>query len=334
MLTISRVKDIIGITEQELVRLNNRSKFIKNNHFYNIKTHELTPIGNFSTPSIQELCNSTLLHGTGPVICFNNKVINNNNPVNVRVEEFIDIADLQGQLKTADKAMVQVASNFNCLETPNRYITPDNGALIECLYRDCTQGPAATCGPLAASLYRCHFVFEGKGQNHKTQINLLSDVYKYFSVPINGKITLNGSERIIPKIEQVYDKIRIGLHADCAVLYSRNRTFDPPYNLIDQVFSSSLNINDYGKHSTNFNQKHMCRTLLRSAYEGIYLSAILRKRKQLYLTLIGGGSFNNDIDIIVQEIKRAHNKYAQYSLLEKVVICEYNTNAKLVKMFN
>jgi len=321
MLTISKVKDIIGITERELIKLTDRSKFIKNNKFFNVLTHELTPIGNFNTPTIQELCNTTLLHGYGPEICYNNKIRNNNNIVNIQVQQFTDIANLQGQLKTSDKALVQVQSKFNCLQIPDLDSAYDT--VIDNLGQNYESSNSAMFSSLAASLYRQYF-------NDQKQINLLSEVGKYFSTPINGNIILNGREENVFKIDHVYPKIRIGLHTDCAILYDRYKIFNPPYNVVDQVFSSSINLNHYGKHTTKYNQNRLSQTLLRAAYEGVYLAAILRKRKQLYLTLIGFNNYNNDLKIIVNEIKRAHHKYIQYSELEKVVIYEQNTNFKLI----
>ena len=70
----------------------------------------------------------------------------------------------------------------------------------------------------------------------------------------------------------------------------------------------------------------MARVLLRASYEATYATAILRQRKELYLTLVGGGSHGNPWTIMVEEIQRAHNKWANHpaSVLEKVQICRYS----------
>jgi hypothetical protein len=80
----------------------------------------------------------------------------------------------------------------------------------------------------------------------------------------------------------------------------------------------------------------MARVLLRAAYEGAYMSAILQGRKTLLLTLVGGGSFGNPIPIIVNELKRAHKKWADHpmSKLECCKLCLYNEREEQeVKMY-
>lgn len=82
----------------------------------------------------------------------------------------IDIGKLQGLLKTKDKAIVQVASNFNCLEVSSRYSAPNSGNLTEYAHTDSTQEPAASFGPLAAYIYRAHFSLENfNGQTLKSR---------------------------------------------------------------------------------------------------------------------------------------------------------------------
>ena len=77
---------------------------------------------------------------------------------------------------------------------------------------------------------------------------------------------------------------------------------------------------------------HMARTLLRAAYEGLYLAALVQQRRQLYLTLVGGGSFGNRIELILEEMKRAHDKWAGHpaSQLELCQICVFSKTTEEV----
>ena len=321
---MSRVHDILGITERDLVRSTNKQQFVQDNNFVNVNTGKLTPFGIFQLLSIGQLKDMV-----------NWQEIPNTNPIKIQIKTGVDIGALQGTLKTSDQAMVQVASNFNCLEVASRNHYPDNGKLIEEHQFENTQGPAATFGPLAAAIYRCHFVFkdtkEGKyyGQTCERQVNLLDAVTEYFSTPVNGKLTLTGHKTPIPQDYQfIVDKIKVGLHTNCAVMYDRRNTFSAPYNVIDQVFNSTINMKSYGFHpDPNIIQK----VLLQAAYEGIYLCAILRNTKVLYLTLIGGGVFKNSLDLIGQAIKSAHEKYAPYSNLQEVYLCLYDSNTTIAK---
>jgi len=100
---------------------------------------------------------------------------------------------------------------------------------------------------------------------------------------------------------------------------------DPQF--VDQVCSATLCIgyanamHDPGKRGLD----DICSALLRAAYEGAYLAAILRQRKILLLTLIGGASFRNPHKLILAEVKRAHDLYASHpaSQLQEVQLVLY-----------
>ena len=77
----------------------------------------------------------------------------------ITVADGVDIGRLQASLTTEDRALVQVASNFNALEVPSRGVPPDYGGLVTGYATDSTQGPAASFGVPAASLLRAHFPF-------------------------------------------------------------------------------------------------------------------------------------------------------------------------------
>lgn len=337
---MSRVEELIGICEQDLVESTDRHKFISDEdcgednlcfiNFYG----ETVPIGDFGVFSVNELRD------------FMDKVSipTKTTHCKFKVMKYVDIGELQGKLKTEDKAMVQVASNFNCLEVGGTNCWPDQGYLVDLIHEDRTQGPAACFGPLAATLYRAHFIFqeynegqlEYSGQTRYKQINLLKDVEEYFGVPVNGKIQLEGKEAFINDIDSVSGDIKVGLHTDVLILYGRENgksfKLQQPYQSIDQIFSASINLSQYHAQTSRERLTAIIKSCLRAAYEGAYLSAIERKRKILYLTLIGGGVFKNPIAFILDEIANAHRKYSNHrkSRLEQVVLCLYD-NCDLIE---
>ena len=363
---------ILGISEEELVKLDSQQRhdmFLRcssdkavhrsggdgggccgSGYFVNSKNGKLFSYGSFSTPTIRELTKS--VHALKSCKDAGERSIRPSHdriPVNLTTRSGVDIGALQGNLKTSDFAMVQVASNFNCLENPRRGTPLNSGRFVDKAYLDCTQGPAAVFGTTSSHLYRCHFYGGGQSLGHST-INLLEHTSHYFGVQ-NGKITLTGNEALIETAEQIDDIVRdvcIGLHVDCPVMFgrdSRNLIFTGPveanfaeyettrpwsFPLVDHVLSTSINLYDYTiRENKNLDDRcmdNMVRTLLRAAYEGIYLAAILRKRKKLYLTLIGGGSFGNLLPVVVDELQRAHRKWANHpsSVLEECVICLFS----------
>lgn len=335
----SRVKTIVGISEQELVKCKDRLKYIHVNEYGKLYFENndkiQTFIGTFNIVNIGSLKNMV------------KKVDINQNPKRRKcifeIMDNVDIGKLQGLLKTKDRAIVQVASNFNCLEVPSRYSAPNSGDLTEYAHMDSTQGPAATFGPLAAYIYRTHFSLGNfSGQTLKNQLDLLDDVQEYLGKSVNGKLTLSGKEKSIKDIDSVVDNIKIGLHCDISVLYARDEfrrhfELDQPCPIIDQCFNSTINTQDYGAIVLPaYKINKIMQTLLRAAYESVYLSAIVRKRKVVYLTLVGGGVFHNPINMICQEIIRAHNKWANHpgSCIEKVYLCMYNPDRQVNEIFS
>jgi len=98
-----------------------------------------------------------------------------------------------------------------------------------------------------------------------------------------------------------------------------------PPKYIDQVFCAAINIHQ--GESGRFNKtipkiEKSCDFILNCAYKSTYLSAIARKKKHLFLTLIGGGAFGNNRKQIYNALLNAHLKYAQNTenTLEKVTL--------------
>jgi len=101
--------------------------------------------------------------------------------------------------------------------------------------------------------------------------------------------------------------------------------------LVDQVFCAAVNISQGISGMKNMRQPNVeqkCQFILTSAYYGTYMSAILHRRKKLFLTLIGGGAFSNDLEWIYDTILRAHIKWTSNSncQLSRVYLVLFNSS--------
>mmetsp|Transcript_116873 Transcript_116873/g.206857 ORF Transcript_116873/g.206857 Transcript_116873/m.206857 type:complete len:370 (-) Transcript_116873:93-1202(-) len=332
----------VGASEQDVI--DKKAFFIDDKgNLINHKTGKLWPMGTFECPSIASL--RQLVHRL-PATRLADKL----GDFAIQVIDGTDIADLQASLKTEQRAMVQIASNFHCLENGSPHFAADDGDLVSGYATDSTQGPAAAFGVPAASLLRAHYVFKAEkvpedqwGQSADRQVNLIEDICKerYCGKCVNGKALLMGREKTVTAalLNNVSGMVKVGLHSDAQVVFQRGGSdvvieavADP--QLVDQVCSATL---CYGyvecaarPAPTPEQLESLARACLRAAYEGAYLAAIQRERKILLLTLIGGASFRNPMNVILEELKRAHEKYAKHpaSQLEEVYLVLYDRGVK------
>lgn len=321
----------VGVNERELIQ--QREAVFKDGCFVNAKTRVQWPAGQFDWPSLQEL-HEKVAGKVAP------ESAGRTSPV-LRVVDNCDIGELQATLTTEDQAMVQIASNFNCLEVPRRECLPDYGQLVQRYCIDSTQGHAASFGVPAASLLRTHYAFQDPskspeewGQTEQRQVELLGDVAQYFGKCVNGKATLAGDEQELSpsQVDEVAEQIKVGIHRDAQVIFGRGESWDhpvkllqEPYPLVDQVLSASINWRDPGVRPPDDKLLSLTPTALRAAYQGAYLAAIERGRHLLLLTLIGGGVFDNPQDMILEELAAAHARFATHpaSELREVRLCLY-----------
>lgn len=205
-------------------------------------------------------------------------------------EDLFDTSALQAS--GVEKAMYQVASNFNCLEVGSERTNPFSGMFLTRLMCDTTQGPSAAGGAACGAALRLTI-------HDQDKINLLKDTpFK----PINGKLrNLESMPDLDPEL------IRVGLHTDVRASYTRMYNkfeYDPNGPLIDQVYTSTCIVkNQPGE---------MVKTLLKAAYDGTYLCAVKRQSPRLVLTLIGGGCFGNPMSFIGEAISSAHMQFSPY----------------------
>ncbi len=102
-----------------------------------------------------------------------------------------------------------------------------------------------------------------------------------------------------------------------------NEKVDNPNNqLINQVPVCALNLKnkDVGAHTQYSKQ------LLKAFYTGTILSAVKHKKYKIFLTMVGGSAFKNDISWIVDAIKAQEEYIKKYGLTVYVVFMDFPGN--------
>lgn len=229
-------------------------------------------------------------------------------------------------------ALFQVASQFNLLEMVGPDVTPERGVGI--YEHDRTQGPACAIAAGAGTIYRNYFaVVNGQaGQSESNQIDCLSDVgvllgnaderlwqmtngYALPSVhglqEIDRQLgAMNESER-----DRVRQSLRIGLQWGTQV------TLADAAHLVSHAYCSALPV-AYTEHPREL-WARFATLILEASYEATICAAILNasntKNPTLFLTLLGGGAFGNEVDWIVEAIRRALHGYRDSGLDVSIV---------------
>ena len=277
---------------------------------WNYQLDTLPPIitdnsGNFETKSIQELQPIVKLRPNTGIKKLKFIFRKQNTKEN---EQFFDTSELQ--FNAIPNTLFQVASNFNCHELGSVTRSVFSGKYITRLMVDCTQGPSASGGAVAGAFVRV-------AKHKEKEINLLEDTTLN---PNNGKL-YNTSEFSMFNP----DLIKVGIQSNVSANFCRSK-YNFKYNStgvkINQVYTSTCIF------SNRFDKNHeLADILLEKAYEGTYLVGIELNCPKLVLTLIGGGVFNNPMNLIIKNIIENHIKYSPY-LLEgcSVEIPIYETN--------
>jgi hypothetical protein len=255
----------------------------------------------------------------------------------------VTLKNIAGDIKTitnqkiTDRATIQVASQFNCLEMINPCVTPEYG--ITRYQDDKTQGPICAMSAPAGLAYR-NYLYRG-GQTQTNQIDMVSDLLKYlktFDDTItwtnqNGYLLFDNDEQLIKinkillqspyirKIARGY--IMSGSHKNQGVFSNSKET-----HLINHVYCSGLPI------SYNFNIKNinlwdgLSELFLEAMYENTLLEACMNNiesslNKPCYLTKIGTGAFGMKDSHVIRAIQRACNIVANKGLFLDVIVVHY-----------
>jgi len=260
----------------------------------------------------------------------------------ITVQELVaDTQDLHADPANAG-AVFQVASQFNLLEMVSPNVTPEEGVGI--YERDFTQGPICAIAAGAGTIYRNYFApVNGKvGQTADNQIDCLSDIGKALSNTGGRRWQMrNGyalpsreglfeiSNRLQAIDENECDELRKLLRI--GIQWNTQVTLGNSSHLVSQVYCSALPV-AYSAFSVSLWQP-FAQLILEASYEASLCSAILNREytenSTVYLTLIGGGAFGNELDWITGAIQRVLTLYAEYSL--NVVIVSYGRSKSHIR---
>lgn len=219
-----------------------------------------------------------------------------------------DIGALQGTAPPG--SLFQVASQFNCLESPDAFV-----ADVADYFHDPTQGPRASISAFPGTLVRHYaapaqeggrFVQETTGR----QINLLEDVCAPGVASVQSGYLMTSNipqpEALARTLEERFDDLRVGLHDDVEVVFGANwdgPVTGAPHHRIAQVLTSSVAAGGYSRiDGRSAAMATIIQQLQRAAHLGALLAAASLGKSYVGLTLIGGGVFGNPIPVIWEAI--------------------------------
>ena len=224
-------------------------------------------------------------------------IIDGNSPIN-------DIGALQATARPG--SLFQVASQFNCLESPGAFVTD----VAEYIH-DPTQGPRASHSAFPGTLVRHYAAPAPDGgrfvqATDTRQIELLGGVCAPGVAEVRNGY-LRSPDVVDPAafarvLEDRFDAVRVGVHDGVEVTLGADWDGEveaAPHRTIAQVFASTLAAGMYGElDESNQASMTICRQLQRAAYLGTMLAAAALGKDRVVLTLIGGGVFANPMTVI------------------------------------
>ncbi len=254
-------------------------------------------VGRFETPSLGEL--RVLAQALGGV------------GVSTVREVVGDVTALHRDPVNAG-ATFQAASQFNMLEMASEDVTPEKGVSIYAT--DDTQGPkcAIACG--AGTIWRNWFaeVEGGRGQTADRQINGLAGVSAALGHEIENR---NGyawpTQAQLAEVDRQLADLdagaldTIGAELRVGVMWDTEVTLADAGHTVSQVYGSALPVGYV--HGGPW--ERFARLVLRASYEATLLTAAINAEatgsRTVFLTLLGGGVFGNEIEWIVDAIATA-----------------------------
>ncbi|MEZ6125097.1 MAG: hypothetical protein R3C49_18275 [Planctomycetaceae bacterium] len=239
-------------------------------------------------------------------------------PKRVTVREVVgDVRKLHVDPNNAN-AFFQVASQFNLLEMTGPEVTPERGVGI---YEwDGTQGPTCAIAAGAGTIFRNYFApVNGRiGQTADNQIDCLAGIGQLlgntnqrlwkmsngYALPsADGLAEINSilQGRTESEIDQLRQALQIGLQWNAQV------TADNCSHSVSQAYCSALPV-AYGRHPVP-QWTRFAELILEASYEATFCAAIINAHRTgnptVYLTMIGGGVFGNDLNWIMTAIRRS-----------------------------
>lgn len=207
-------------------------------------------------------------------------------------------------------SLFQVASQFNCLESPSSRLVS-----VTEYFQDFTQGPRASISAFPGTLLRHYAAPEVGGSRFVQgtdgrQINLLEEVCAPDIASVTcGYLKPQAIARpalFARALEERFDDIRVGIHDSVEVVFGHDWDGPvprAPHHTIAQVFTSTLAAGGYGRlDPSNVDMMTIVRQLQRAAYAGTLLAAAALGKSHVGLTLVGGGVFGNPVATIWEAI--------------------------------
>ncbi|QWX85221.1 hypothetical protein H0I23_06175 [Cellulophaga sp. HaHaR_3_176] len=294
---------------------------------------------------ISKVNNKSYQFGTLEVVSLEHlrkQQLKNNNSGNIKVSEVIaNIQDLHCDPKN-ENALFQAASQFNLLEMVSPKISPKEG--IDIYENDFTQGPACAIACGAGTIYRNYFALVNNqiGQTDTHQIDCLNSIGEELNNQelqlwkmVNGYALVN-QEGILAINKQIggytnyqreflKDKLKVGIQWNTEV------TLNDKKQIVSQIYCSALPV--AYSNIESFYWENFARIILEATYEATLYSAMINLKKNksnsVFLTLVGGGAFGNDLDWILDSLFKALDKFKDILLDVKIV--SYGRSNDLLK---
>ena len=250
----------------------------------------------------------------------------------IRVSEIVaDVQKLHSDSNNKN-ALFQAASQFNLLEMIGPGISPESG--ITKYENDYTQGPACAIACGAGTIYRNYFVplDNQTGQTIANQIDCLEDIGKelknksfglwemrngYALANQEGLLNINKqiSSLTLNEREYLKGKLKVGIQWNTEV------TIVDSEQVVSQVYCSALPV--AYSHIESYYWENFARVILEATYEATFHAALINfqrtKSNKVFLTLIGGGAFGNNIDWILESLFKVVEKFKNTPLDIRIV---------------
>ncbi|CAM9120998.1 unnamed protein product [Discosporangium mesarthrocarpum] len=259
-----------------------------------------------------------------------------------------DVRALHASEANAD-TLFQVASQFNLLEMVSPGVTPEEGVGIYEL--DHTQGPACAIAAGAGTIFRNYFcpVNGQVGQSATNQLDCLAGLgsalgnegdrlwrmQNGYVIPSRSGLEGSGLDKISSRLrgsspeelDELRRSVRIGLQWQTQV------TIEGCKHLVSQAYCAAMPV-AYSLYPAK-EWREFAQLVLDAAYEATLAAGILNRKRTgnrvVYLTLLGGGVFGNNIGWILSAMGRALQKYRLADL--DVVIVSYRVSNPAVEEF-
>ena len=252
---------------------------------------------------------------------------------NIKISETVGNVEWLHKDEENNNAVFQAASQFNLLEMVHPGVTPRKRCDI--YENDRTHGPACAVSCGAGTVFRNYFApVNGKmGQTAANQIDCLSDIGQFFE---NEKLNLwkmkNGyamfseeglryiNDKLSGLDKEEWEDHKAGLKV--GVQWNTEVTTATSGQTVTQVYCSALPV---GYHSMIQGRiwENFARLILEAAYEATFYAAVKNLEKggspRLFLTLVGGGIFGNDVSWILDAIRISVEKFRNVPLDVRIV---------------